>query len=133
MAKTNVVVINSEKHTSTLAFDHIGSLVSFIANFVDDHDGWAVKFELVLVHKNNKVLRYRGRVLQDLITLAYGLQVADWLVTGEGEIPTANYMDWLDKDRITKVFDSKEDDDDLFDEDPYSRAGIPHSKDLLAD
>ena len=120
MTETNVIVINSDVVVSTLAFEHASSLVSFIAAYLDDHDSWAEPFELILVHRNSKVLRFRGRGLQDLVALAYGIQVAGWLLADDGDAPTMNYMDWLKEDNVTKVFDSSTDPEDGFNEDPYT-------------
>ena len=112
MSVSNVVVLTSTEHTSTMAFKNTASMVSFVAMFVDAHDRWDVRFEMVLVHENNKVLRYRGRKLQELIEVAYGLQMAGWLAKPEGKVPTMNYLDWLDQDLVTRVYDSRQEDMD---------------------
>jgi hypothetical protein len=116
MSNANVVVLTSTEHTSTMAFDSTASMVSLIALFVDMHDRWDVHFEMVLVHKNNRVLRYRGNKLQELVEVGYGLQMAGFLANPTGSVPTMNYVDWLDKDLITKVFDSRLDGADFDDE-----------------
>lgn len=130
MTETNVIVLNSSEVVSTLTFEHTSSLVSFIANYADDHNDWNVSFELVLVHRSGKVLRFRAMALRDLITLAYGIQIAGWLSADEGEIPTMNYVDWLKEDNVAKVFPPNQDvevgynedrdEEDGFDEDPYA-------------
>ena len=98
MSKTNIVVLNSDQHTSTQAFDHLSSLVSFVGLFVDAHNGWSRHCELIVVHRNNQVVRNRFRTLGDLVEFTQGIQVAGWLMTCEGSVPDLNYMSWLHED-----------------------------------
>lgn len=125
MAKTNVIVLNSEEHTSTLAFEHVGSLISFVGHFLDYHNRWDVSCELVLVHRNNQVVRRRFERLGELVDLIQGIHVANWLFTDEGDLPNLNSLEWADDKEISKVFDSKGDEsivdeEDGFNEDPYA-------------
>ena len=81
MAKTNVVVLNSKEHTSTLAFDNLSSFVNFVGHFLDYYNTWDIVCELVLVHRNNQVVRRHFECFGDLVTFTLGIQVACWLVT----------------------------------------------------
>lgn len=120
MGKTNVVVLNSEELTSTMSFDQLSSLVSFIGLFLDDHNGWDKSCDLIIVHKNNQVVRKRFRVLQELLNFAIGVQVCGWLITDEGRTPSLNYLDWLDSDSVGVTYDSRLDGVDFDDEEKPS-------------
>jgi hypothetical protein len=109
MSKTNVVVLNSAEQTSTLAFDNVNSLVNFVGHFLDAHNRWNFVCSLVLVHRNNQVVRMRFEKLGDLADFTRGIQVASWLFTNEGSVPNLNDLEWSADDSVSKVFDSSND------------------------
>ena len=115
MGKTNVIVLNTSLVTSTLPFDHVSSLVNFVGRFLDEHNTWDLSCDLILVHRNNQVVRLRFVTLRDLVEFTRGIQVAGWLLTDEGSTPNLNCLEWGSSDDIDKVHDSR-DDMPLFDE-----------------
>ncbi len=112
MSKTNVIILNTSLVTSTLPFDHVSSLVNFIGRFMDEHNTWNLSCELVLVHRNNQVVRMRFERLGEIVGFIQGIQVAGWLLTDEGSTPNLNCLEWGVSDDVDKVFDSRDDGED---------------------
>ncbi len=110
MGKTNVIVLNTSLVTSTLPFDHISSLVNFVGRFLDEHNKWNLSCDLILVHRNNQVVRLHFRTLGSLVEFTRGIQIAGWLMTDEGSTPNLNSLEWGVSDDIDRVFDSRDDD-----------------------
>lgn len=107
MNKTNVVVLNSAEATATLTFDNVSSLVNLVGHFLDLHNKWNLSCDLVLVHRNNQVVRQRFERLGDLVTFVQGIQVAGWMFTSEGRTPNLNSLEWSADGSISKIFDSR--------------------------
>ncbi len=107
IAETNVVVLNSTEGTAALTFNCLASFAEFAANFADNQNGWDKTSLLVLVHRNGQTLKWRFKTIDELVAFTQGFNVAGWLFTDEGSPPAMDYLEWLNGEGLTNVFDSR--------------------------
>lgn len=107
MAKTNVVVINSDEANSTMAFDNPGSLIAFAGQFLDDVDSWSIPCEVIIVHKNGTVIRQRLIEVGRLVEFFEGYCTALWLSNPDPAQPVLDWSKWSGLTTVKKVYDSR--------------------------
>ena len=110
MANTNVIVLSSDEQQATLAFDNPGSLIAFAGAFLDMHDKWDIPGQLVLVHRDNRVVRHFFPRITDLIEFVRGYACAVWLVDTNASMPNLDWSEWASDTVLTKAYDSEDDD-----------------------
>jgi len=108
MAKTNIVVINSDEVNSTMAFDDPKSLINFAGEYLDASDDWSIPCEIILVHKDNQVIRQRLHKVSDLIDFFQGYCSALWLSESNPVKPDMDWTQWADQNTISKAYDSRD-------------------------
>lgn len=108
MAKTNIVVINSEQANSTMAFDNPKSLIQFVGAFLDQVDDWTISCEVILVHRNGQVIRQTLLKVTNLIDFFQGYCSALWLSDDNAARPVLEWDAWANLTTISKVYDSRE-------------------------
>ena len=108
MAKSNIIVINSEQANSTMAFDNPKSLIQFAGEFLDTVDDWTIPCEIILVHRNGQVIRQNLTNVTNIIPFFRGYCTALWLSDDNATRPVLEWDAWANLTTISKVYDSRE-------------------------
>jgi hypothetical protein len=106
MTAQNVMILTSDLGTVSLTTSDVDSLVALAGEFLDRHDSWAVQCDIVIVHRNQTVLRRRFDSVTEVITFIRGYVACLWLLSDTIQMPNMNWVDWQNKSGLKVAFDA---------------------------